>query len=483
MAKRVFILLGVLAVTLAAAAPTGAGVRTYPGCGATLAACIASSPSGTTIRLRTNNLIAIPDELEIAKGLTLEPAPGYKPRIGRTGTTLAEINFTPSGGKTAVVIRGIRFRQANLSVEIRGSAQGHRIVIANNSFQSTDWRALAASYGETARGSILITGNAIVADSGMEVSVRGGPLTISGNSVRGHDLTESELGISLGSRGSGTVRATIASNVITNVSGCHCGINSALSVRANDQTTLDARIVNNTIADSGLEGVSQAYGIALVSGSSNPDSQMNVKLYNHVVSNVNDHGIWSWQERVAVTGDMNDSVGSAQGDNLDPSDQVGTLLSVDPGFADPSAGDYRLGPPSELRNAGATCIQGLPLPRADAAGMFRLAGAAVDLGAYERGSSIKGTVRGVNRTGTDAANKLVGTRGRDILCGLGGKDRLEGRGGGDFLFGGLGSDSAFGGPGPDRLDLRDGFSGNDLAAGGDGRDTCLTDAGDRRRSC
>ena len=64
----------------------------------------------------------------------------------------------------------------------------------------------------------------------------------------------------------------------------------------------------------------------------------------------------------------------------------------------------------------------------------------------------------------------------DILCGLAGKDRLEGRGGGDFIFGGLGSDSAFGGPGPDRLDLRDGLSGNDLAAGGDWRDTCLTDA-------
>lgn len=31
--------------------------------------------------------------------------------------------------------------------------------------------------------------------------------------------------------------------------------------------------------------------------------------------------------------------------------------------------------------------------------------------------------------------------------------------------------------------MRDGVSGNDLAVGGDGRDTCLIDPGDGRRSC
>ena len=167
---------------------------------------------------------------------------------------------------------------------------------------------------------------------------------------------------------------------------------------------------------------------------------------------------------------------------FDPSDQVETPTSVAPAFLDPGTGDYRLGPLSELRNAGVTCIAGLPLPRADAAASFRLAGAAVDVGAYERGSTVEGTVRGVNRSGTDVANRLVGTPGRDILCGLGGKDWLEGRGGGDFLFGGPGRDRGYGGPGRDRIDMRDG-AGGDLAAGGGGRDVCLADPGDVRRSC
>ena len=99
----------------------------------------------------------------------------------------------------------------------------------------------------------------------MEVGAQGGPVTITGNTIRSADLAESELGISIGSRGTGTVRATVASNVISNVAGCHCGVNSAFQARANDTTTLDLRLLNNTIADSGLDGVSQAYGIALVS--------------------------------------------------------------------------------------------------------------------------------------------------------------------------------------------------------------------------
>ena len=41
--------------------------------------------AGDTIRLRTNALIPIPDVLTVSKALTLEPAPGFKPQIGRTG--------------------------------------------------------------------------------------------------------------------------------------------------------------------------------------------------------------------------------------------------------------------------------------------------------------------------------------------------------------------------------------------------------------
>jgi Ca2+-binding RTX toxin-like protein len=156
---------------------------------------------------------------------------------------------------------------------------------------------------------------------------------------------------------------------------------------------------------------------------------------------------------------------------------------VDPQFRAPGSGDYRLGAGSPLANVGRTCIPGIPLARSDLGGKFRLAGEAVDIGAYERGSSLSGTVHGVNRTGTNGRNTLRGTRGVDILCGLGGRDVLYGLGARDFLFGGAGPDQAFGGAGADFLDLRDGVKSNDLADGGAGADVCRTDARDRRRSC
>lgn len=79
-------------------------------------------------------------------------------------------------------------------------------------------------------------------------------------------------------------------------------------------------------------------------------------------------------------------------------------------------------------NAGQTCIDITPLPRGDAAQKFRVAGKAVDIGAYERGSTISGSVPGFNISGADLADVVTGSSGRDILCGLGDADTLNGRG-------------------------------------------------------
>ena len=108
-------------------------------------------------------------------------------------------------------------------------------------------------------------------------------------------------------------------------------------------------------------------------------------------------------------------------------------------------------------------MPGLVLPRGDAGARFRYFGPGLDIGAFERGSTVSGSAKGVSKTGTNSATAKGGTSGRDVLCGLGGNDLLRGRGGDDFLFGGLGSDRAFGGAGNDRIDLRDGSSGNDSA--------------------
>jgi Ca2+-binding RTX toxin-like protein len=102
--------------------------------------------------------------------------------------------------------------------------------------------------------------------------------------------------------------------------------------------------------------------------------------------------------------------------------------------------------------------------------------------------------------GTSASETLVGTDGREEIRGRGGNDLLRGLGAADALFGGRGNDVESGGAGADflldrtgldrlfgrgghdRLNTRDGLGG-DLAAGGDGDDTCRADADDTRRSC
>ncbi len=112
--------------------------------------------------------------------------------------------------------------------------------------------------------------------------------------------------------------------------------------------------------------------------------------------------------------------------------------------------------------------------------------------------------------GTPGNDRLVGTPGRDVICGLGGNDVIFGGGGDDILRGGPGNDRIFGGPGNDilrggvgddvlrggvgndllrgeggndRLFARDGVRGNDVANGGAGRDSCVADPRDVRRSC
>ena len=91
---------------------------------------------------------------------------------------------------------------------------------------------------------------------------------------------------------------------------------------------------------------------------------------------------------------------------------------------------------------------------------FRYFGAGIDLGAYERGSTVLGTARR-EQDRLERQEQARRDEGPDVLCGMGGNDTLLGNAGNDFLFGGLGADKAFGGAGNDRIDLRDGKKGND----------------------
>jgi hypothetical protein len=472
-----------LAACLIPVTEASAAVRNFPGtCGATLADCMTAVPAGTTIRLRTNALIAIPDGFTVPKALNLEAAPGFKPKIGRTGTaTFLKFSVTASTG--GVSIRGITFRQVGFSVFY--SIGSHRTVFENNRIRLNAGGSAATGlelwYSGTSRGPVSIRGNDISSgDEALDLAVAGGPVMVIGNVITAPVLAESQVGLVLSAGGAGPTRAVVANNLIHHVVGCSCGLSTGITVIANDTAELNVGILNNTIANLGINPSSSATGIMVRAPFAAP-THVNARLYNNAVANTYPTGI-NVQESLTVdaSGDRNNVFGAPNGNFLGSYD-MGTTLSRNPRFK--SAADYRLRSSSRLANAGVSCVDGLPLPRGDAAGRFRFFGRGVDIGAYERGSTAKGSAPGVSKNGDKFANRLVGTRGRDVLCGFSGNDRLFGRGGADLLIGDAGNDRLFGGGGNDRIDLRDGVRGNDRGNGGPGQDVCMRDARDRRTSC
>ncbi len=478
---RRIVVLSVLATVLVPAGNADAATRTFPGCRPTLVKCINSVAPGSTIILKTNALIPIPDDLLVKKGMTLVAAKGFKPRIGRAGPSTI-IQFELSGSAD-VTIRGIRFEQVAVHIEAR-SGTGHTIVFERNRMLYDSGingdRGYEVFLTPPAKGTITVRGNNISASgSGIEVGGSGGAVTVTGNVVTAPVPADSQIGIGASLGGKGTHTVTIANNLVHHVVGCNCGIVTAIYASAGGSATANARILNNTVADLAVISGNGGHGIAVFTP--NDTGHVRAWLFNNIVYNTQSFGYRLDDERVTVTADANAGFGNPF-DGFGSHD-MNTFFTGDPAFFGPGAGDYRLSAPSPLVNAGETCIPSLPLPRADLAGKFRIAGIAVDLGAYERGSSAPGTVKGVSKSGGSGANNLMGTSGRDVLCGNGGNDIISGFGGGDFLFGGSGKDKVFGGAGSDRIDIRDGKEGNDAAYGEAGSDVCLADAKDKRTSC
>jgi Ca2+-binding RTX toxin-like protein len=445
---------------------------------------MAAAPAGTTIRLRTNALIPVPDSLTVTKALNLEPAKGFRPKIGRTGTAAALI-FQVLGSARGVSIRGITFRQVKLTVMY--STGTHRTVFNGNVIRLNTGAigdgGFFALYTPPSKGSVSMRSNDVSASgTGLGVAAGAGAVEVVGNRITAPALATSQIGLYLAA-GSGVVRATVASNVIHHTSGCSSGgcPRNGIFVGAAGSAKLNVGILNNTVANLGVSPGGNAIGI-LVSNPTAP-AKVNARLYNNVVANVFGVGFAVLNDAdTTAAGDRNNSRAVSSGDVFGGY-PMGTTLHREPRFRKPGAGDYRLKSSSKLANAGSSCVAGYPIPRSDAAGRFRYFGAGIDLGAFERGSTVLGSAAGASKTGTNGKNKLVGTNGRDVLCGMGGNDTLLAAGGNDFLFGGLGADKAFGGDGNDRIDLRDGKKGNDAGDGGAGQDVCMIDAQDRRTSC
>jgi hypothetical protein len=468
---------------------TPAATLNFPGCGPSIKACIDDAPSGSTIWLKTNDLIEIPasGQLQISKALSLRAAPGYEPKLGREGDAgYISMYLSPTSART-MIFSGITFQQVSVSVEIGGQATGHRVEFLNNRIEndtgSNGGAGISVYVDAPAEAAIKILNNRVnSAGVGIQASASGGPLKIIGNTVTAPVFTDSQGGIFVFAGGEGRVKGTVASNLIHGVAGCGCGTPGGFQARAFDEVVFDLRVLNNTISPAypDTPSAGESSGIIIVHPYSHPQAKIEAALYNNLVTNAH-QGITLYEDdQVAVVGDLNDTYNTTHADHIGSYD-LGTLLHEDPLYM--SATNFKLQETSPMRDRGRTCMPSVPLPRSDEAGKFRLVDFAVDIGAYEFASTMKGSVPGRNITDTGGSHSIRGTSGVDVVCGQGGDDFIEGEEGTDFLFGGGGDDEVRGADGTDFIHVLDGVESNDEARGGAGTDRCIYDTGDIRESC
>lgn len=488
-------------------APAGAATRTFPGCGATLKKCIENVPAGSKIVLKTNNKVIIPaGGLDFTKNLSLVAAKGFKPKLG-PATGIAYVNWSHSADDGRITVKGIHFVQSAFAAQFSGTAVGGEVVFKNNEIDfdtgSNGDHGISIYYSDDSRGSMIIRNNHINSSgNGIDVRMQGGRNFIVGNTTTAPNLIDSAGGIFAGAA-AGSPKATVANNVVHDVAGCGCGSPAGMYILVNDTPQYDVDVLNNTIVRVGdnFSGGNNAVGLQ-VSSPTSVGASMNVRLYNNdVVESWTGMQVDQPHDDYTVAGGGNNTFDIGEGGDVTRPEDVGTITHHDPMFVDEAGSNFRLQSTSKLRDKGKTCIESTPIPRSDAARRFRVSGGGVDVGAYEFGSKLAGSVGGISRSGNDSASTVFGTKGVDVICGLGGGDDLVGRKGNDFIFGGdgpdlvagdegndrlwgqAGNDQGFGEAGRDHVNMKDGVQGNDSAHGGMGDDTCTTDPQDERQSC
>lgn len=483
-------------------ATAGGSKQVFPGCGATFKACVKATPPGGKIVLNTNKLLTVPRYFTIRKGLTIEAGDGFRPKIGRT-TRPGYLSFEVNDRSARVVIRGIHFKGIGFGAQFKRGKHNTLQFVDNrvdlDGRSNGDVGVQIFFFGK-ARGSAVIRNNNVSSSgTGIETLMRGGSVSVIGNTVTSPVFEDGAIGIASNFAGKQFTAATVASNVIHDEGGCFCGSPLSMELSAFDSASVKASILNNTIDQVGTSPGLLGNGISIRSSHEGPDGEMNVGLFNNIVTNARRGIEIIGDPQLMVTGNTNNTYQNSEND-LTGGYDLGLTLHQDPLYLDAPNNDFRLQSNSSMGGGGTTCIPRRPLPRSDAANKFRLEASGVDIGAYELESHRQGSVPGRNISGTENADVLHGTDGVDILCGLGqndglsrGKSRdyifggidndvLRGQGGPDYVFGEEGGDQVFGGNGPDFLNVFDG-QGIDLANGQDGDDTCPFDAGDVLESC
>ena len=491
------LVLGLLAAAPAARALPN--VWLYPSsapCDTTLQACVNAAAAGDTVRVVAD--VPQAGSLSLTKSLTIEGDPNVtaRPALGRklTRTAITISSEDPTDvTQVNVTIHHLRLVQMGISAYYpKGS--GSTLEISD-----VDISSVAGSNGNSAIDltayapiTVRITDDTIESDGyGIRLSTATGGTAGFGVPTPGafeawierNDITTPDPSNSVGNDLSLRPYAGSSSwvrfydNLIDGVGGCNCGNASGVAIGnvsvsgSGGDSRVDAW--HNTIVRTGKGGTGFPPGIAV---GRDPLAPLMVTLFDNIWALGKGGGI-RVDGSPTMSNGLNDWYGNAEKNHWGVVPHPNEL-TVAPGFVDPG-GDFRLASGSALFDRGAVCRPG-GLGVLDLTGRLRLAGASVDVGAYERGAAF-GT-SGIVEIAGSADNTLTGTSGQDFLCGGPGKDDISGAGGSDYLEGGKGLDVVHGGPGDDTIVTKDGLAG-DIADGGKGVDLCRVDPGDTKISC
>ncbi|MFO1539057.1 MAG: hypothetical protein ACKOTZ_01230 [Chloroflexota bacterium] len=472
---------GAIVVVIAPGQPAEAGgavVRTYPSaaCAGTLQACIDGAPAGARIEIRRTT--RIDESLAIGRSITITGAPGVTPRIGSADPTDPQTVTIAddAGGPVRVTLAGLQLSSARVRVQLMTHA-GSEVTLRDLVVRSAPDSNNTAGVGiDVRRGdSLVVLTRSDIRSTGQPVATtmilpdaESARVSIVGNRLAADDVPNGSHGIDIDLRGAGSPVVTVYGNTVRGAMGCDCGGTGAIAVSTSAAPFGKVQIVGNTID----RAVAPA-GTGITVRTTATGGQTRIGIANNAITANGGPALElpGLTDRLAIAIGVNNDHGNAEATDFGGYPPSVPQLSVPPSYARGPGGDYRLRVVSQLIDAGETCVVG-GFGRTDGAGRFRVAGLAVDIGAFELGATAAGA--GVVRLGSDGPDRVVGTRGRDILCGFGGADALNP---------GAGADVVDGGPADDTLTTRDGTI--DLVRGGTGRDTCIVDGGgfDTRVSC
>lgn len=379
----------IVACALAVAVGTHAATRTYPGpapCNGTLQACLDGASSGDRIEIATT--APIDESVALRKSLTLTGAAGVTPLIGG-GTTERGMRLQPQGGAASVLVEGLTVSNGIINLVLAPGAEGSRLEVANCAVSTTTNNAVrigAAVAGEfVVRDSRLASAAYDVVD--MLTMQPSGAVNVSILRNRVTALAPNGSGVNVDLRGAGTAAVDVKSNVIHDVTL------NGIAIVALENVAATVNVVNNTIVRANRGMYADALGAVPAT----------VNLFNNVVVDTVGAGITlnGMLPALVVSAGFNDVFGN--GAPNDPMGYgLGPLFTVDPLFVNAAAADFHLQAGSVLIDVGAPAPPG-GLPELDLDGNVRVAGAAVDLGAYEFGSAPPSTT-----TSTTTSTTLPG---------------------------------------------------------------------------